>query len=78
MITVLTSSFTCPVCTGNRIELPEGYTDDTTVKCADCEAELGRWGNVRDTDGPQLSKRAEQDVKDALKSLPNAPNRRSA
>lgn len=75
MITELTSSFTCPICSGNRVELPEGFVDDTPVKCADCGADLGPWVNVRDTDEPILSKRAEQDVKDALKSLPAAPNK---
>jgi hypothetical protein len=75
MILALTSSFTCPTCSGNRVELPETYTDDSPVKCADCGADLGRWGDVRDTAGPVLSKRAEQDVKDALKSLPAAPNK---
>lgn len=75
MIIALTSSVTCPVCSGNRVELPDGYMDDSPVKCPDCGTDLGRWGDVRDTDGPRLSKRAEQDLEDALKSLPVAANK---
>lgn len=75
MIIELTSSFTCPNCSGNRVELPEGYGDDSRTICADCGADLGIWGDVRDTYKPVLSKRAEQDMKDALKSLPGAYNK---
>ena len=33
----LSSGFTCPVCSGNQIKLPDDRTDDTPVECANCE-----------------------------------------
>jgi hypothetical protein len=62
----LTSGFRCPVCHSSRVELPDESTDATPVSCANCEAMLGAWGDVRHADGPMLSTKAEQDLKDAL------------
>jgi hypothetical protein len=69
MIVELTSGFTCPVCSGNQIRLPDDFTDDTPVECANCETTLGSWGDIRRSREPLLSKKAEQDVKDILKAV---------
>ena len=60
------SSFRCPVCNGNQIELPQKGTDETLVSCANCNAALGTWGEVRRAEGPLLSKKAEQDIKEVI------------
>lgn len=64
----LTSGFTCPVCKGNRIELPDTHTDDTAVECANCQAKLGSWGAVREAEGPLISAKAQQDIKEVLQA----------
>ena len=68
----LTSGFTCPVCSGNQIKLPDEHTDDTPVECANCEATVGAWGDIRRAREPLLSKKAEQDLRDILKAVPEA------
>jgi hypothetical protein len=65
----LTSGFTCPVCSGNQVNLPDEHTDETLVECANCEASVGSWGDIRRAREPMLSKKAEQDVKDILKAV---------
>jgi hypothetical protein len=68
----LTSGFRCPVCNGNQVELPAASPDDASVSCANCNAILGTWREVRDAEGPMLSKKAEQVVKDVLQAaVPN-------
>ena len=64
----LTSGFRCPICSGTRVDVPEASTDSTPVSCANCNAELGTWGDVRHADGPLLSAKAEHEVKQALQS----------
>ncbi len=64
----LTSGFRCPVCNGNQVEVPEPRADETPVSCAKCNAALGIWGEVRQAEGPLLSKKAEQDVKEVLQA----------
>jgi hypothetical protein len=64
----LTSGVTCPVCKGNRIELPDTHTDETAVECSNCQATLGTWGEVREAAGPLLSMRAQQDIKEVLQA----------
>jgi hypothetical protein len=68
-IVELTAGFTCPVCSGNRVQLPAEVTDATPVECANCEATVGVWGDVRRAREPLLSKRAEQDVRDVIKAI---------
>jgi hypothetical protein len=65
----LTSGFTCPVCSGNRIRLPDEATDVTPVECDNSETTVGSWGDIRHAREPLLSKRAEQEMKDVLKAV---------
>jgi len=37
----------CPKCGSNRLVVPDHSTDDSLVTCADCGAEIGRWGDIR-------------------------------
>ena len=37
----------CPKCGSNKFVVPDNSTDDSLVTCADCGAEIGRWGNIR-------------------------------
>ena len=37
----------CRKCGSNRLTVPAHSTDDSLVTCADCDAEIGRWGDVR-------------------------------
>ena len=60
------SGFRCPVCNGNQVELPQASTDQTLVSCANCNAAVGTWGEVRQAEGPLLSKKAEQDIKEVI------------
>jgi hypothetical protein len=69
-IVELTAGLTCPVCSGNQINLPDEPTDETPVECANCEATVGTWGDIRRAREPMLRKRAAQDVKEILKAVP--------
>lgn len=60
------SGFRCPVCNCNQVELPQAGTDETPVSCANCDATLGTWGEVRRAEGPLFSKKAEQDIKEVI------------
>ena len=64
----LTTSFTCPVCDTRRVTLPDVATGDSPVTCANCQAELGSWDEVREATGPLLSQRAGQNVKQVLRA----------
>jgi hypothetical protein len=66
--TDLISGFRCPICNGNQVELADVHKDETPVSCANCNAALGTWGEVRQAEGPLLSKKAEQDVKEVLQA----------
>lgn len=59
----------CPSCSGNAVELPEDYTDDSTATCGTCRAALGRWGDIKGVTGKLLSDRAEQALSDAVKHI---------
>jgi predicted nucleic acid-binding Zn ribbon protein len=37
----------CPKCGSNKFVVPDHSTNDSLVTCADCGAEIGRWGDVR-------------------------------
>jgi hypothetical protein len=37
----------CRECGSDRFIVPDHSTDESLVTCADCDAEIGRWGDVR-------------------------------
>jgi hypothetical protein len=39
--------FTCPLCGGNTLSLPEGYDDNSIATCGSCGTEMGRLGDLK-------------------------------
>jgi hypothetical protein len=39
--------FTCPLCGGHSLELPEDYNDNSMARCSDCGTDMGRWGDFK-------------------------------
>lgn len=39
--------FTCPLCGGTTLSLPEGYDDDSIASCGSCGTEMGRFGDLK-------------------------------
>jgi predicted nucleic acid-binding Zn ribbon protein len=37
----------CRECGSDRFIVPDHSTDESLVTCADCDAEIGRWGDIR-------------------------------
>ena len=46
------SQFTCRLCGGEEILIPENPSDDAVATCADCDSPVAKWGTLRpDIDG---------------------------
>ena len=39
--------FTCPLCGGNTLSLPEGFDDSSVATCGSCDTEMGRYGELK-------------------------------
>lgn len=39
--------FTCPLCGGNTLDLPEGFDDNSMAKCGSCGTDMARWGDIK-------------------------------
>ena len=39
--------FTCPLCGGHTLDLPEGYTDNSMASCGSCGTDMARWGDIK-------------------------------
>jgi transcription elongation factor Elf1 len=39
--------FTCPLCGGHTLELPEGYNDSSMATCGSCGTDMARWGDIK-------------------------------
>jgi hypothetical protein len=37
----------CQECGSNELTIPKDATDNSTVTCSDCVADLGKWGDVK-------------------------------
>ena len=38
----------CPTCGTIRLDIPEDAAEDTLVRCAQCHALMGPWGELQD------------------------------
>lgn len=60
-------TFTCPVCGGTQLELPDNYTDASMATCKACHRDFGRLGDVRrnavNMGRVELSKKAHDPMK---------------
>jgi transcription elongation factor Elf1 len=43
----LDAEFTCPLCGGHTLELPEGFNDNSMATCGSCGTEMARWGEIK-------------------------------
>ena len=43
----LNLEFTCPLCGGHGLSLPEGYTDTSMAICDACGTEMATWGQLK-------------------------------
>jgi hypothetical protein len=43
----LSLQFTCPLCGGHALSLPEGYTDRSIATCGSCGADIATWGELK-------------------------------
>jgi hypothetical protein len=39
--------FTCPLCGGHTLELPENYNDNSMATCGSCGTDMARWGEIK-------------------------------
>ena len=47
MTDTVTAIFNCKDCGPTTLDIAEPVTDDSTVRCKSCQAEFGRWGDVK-------------------------------
>ena len=57
--------FTCPLCGGMTLSLPEGYDDNSIAACGSCGTEMGRFGDLK----AMASRGQEQPGKTTFKGL---------
>lgn len=43
----LNLEFTCPLCGGHKLSLPEGYSDSSVATCDSCGTEIATWGQLK-------------------------------
>lgn len=43
----LNMDFTCPLCGGHGLSLPEGYTDSSMATCDGCGTDIATWGQLK-------------------------------
>jgi predicted RNA-binding Zn-ribbon protein involved in translation (DUF1610 family) len=43
----LNVEFTCPLCGGHRLSLPEGYSDSSIATCEACGTDIATWGQLK-------------------------------
>ena len=43
----LNVEFTCPLCGGHQLSLPEGYTDSSMATCGSCGTDMAPWGQIK-------------------------------
>ena len=39
--------FTCPLCGGHELSLPEGYSDSSMATCGSCGTQIATWGQLK-------------------------------
>ena len=43
----LNMEFTCPLCGGHGLSLPEGFDDTSMASCDACGTEMATWGQLK-------------------------------
>lgn len=61
----LNLQFTCPLCGGHGLSLPEGYTDSSMATCDACGTDMATWGQLK----AAAAERAAPDAPAAFKGL---------
>jgi hypothetical protein len=70
----LSLEFTCPLCGGHGLSLPEGYTDSSMATCDACGTDIATWGQLKAV-AAERSQGAPQAFK-GLSSVKGSPRNR--
>ena len=67
--------FTCPLCGGHNLSLPEGYDDSSVAECGACGTQIATWGQLKAAAVAQAGP-AEKTKFQGLSSIKGSPTSR--
>jgi hypothetical protein len=71
----LNMQFTCPLCGGHELSLPDGYTDSSMATCGACGTDIATWGQLKAIAAERAGPGAPQAFK-GLSSVKGSPRSR--
>jgi transcription elongation factor Elf1 len=71
----LNVEFTCPLCGGHQLSLPEGYTDSSMATCGSCGTDMAPWGQIKAAAAQQTAQAGKTPFK-GLSSVKGSPRSR--
>ena len=72
----LAMEFTCPLCGGHGLSLPDGYGDSSMATCDACGTEIATWGQLKAIAAERSGDRGAPQAFKGLSSVKGSPRSR--